>query len=104
MQIIFKNQLLLDLYTGRKVNNFKIQKVIIKKFIIVINELSAIKEIDELKKHIGLNYKKLKGDMKGVSSVRLNRKFRLLFNELSLDSEQSKIEVLEILEISNHYE
>jgi len=101
VQIIFKNQLLLDLYTERKVNNFKIQKSIIKKFRIVVKQFCAIKKIDDLKNHIGLNYKKLKGDMNGISSVRLNRKFRILFKELPLDSEQSQIE---ILEISNHYE
>jgi len=104
VQIIFKSQHLLNLYSETKDNNFKIQKTIVKKFRRVVKELYAIKKIDDLRNHVGLNYKKLKGDMRGISSVRLNRKFRILFNELSLDSDQSQIEILEILEISNHYE
>ena len=49
-----------------------------------------------------LNYEVLKGDKKGISSVRINRQYRLEFTVRDVMNEQI-ITVCRLLDISNHY-
>jgi proteic killer suppression protein len=49
-----------------------------------------------------LNYEVLKGDKKGISSVRINRQYRLEFTVREVVNEQI-ITVCRLLDISNHY-
>ena len=49
-----------------------------------------------------LNYEVLQGDKKGVSSVRINRQYRLEFTVRDILGEQI-VTVCRLLEISNHY-
>jgi len=49
-----------------------------------------------------LNYEVLKGDKKGISSVRINRQYRLEFTVRDVVNEQI-ITVCRLLDISNHY-
>lgn len=48
-----------------------------------------------------LNYEVLQGDKKGVSSVRINRQYRLEFTVRDILGEQI-VTVCRLLEISNH--
>ena len=43
------------------------------------------------------------GDKKGVSSVRINDQYRIVFNEI-LQGEQTIAEIVSIAELSNHYQ
>ena len=49
-----------------------------------------------------LNYEMLQGDKKGISSVRINIKYRLEFTVWEVLGEQV-ITVCRLLDISNHY-
>lgn len=103
MIIIFKDQLLIDLYNGAKVNNrqFRSNPKLISKFQLVIFTLKKVNNIFQLNQYHGLHYEKLKGNLKNYSSVRLDRKYRLIFREVT-DGVDNVI-ALEIIEISNHY-
>jgi proteic killer suppression protein len=52
----------------------------------------------------GLNFEKLKGDLKGYYSIRLNQQYRLLFRVENEEQENIKIEIVEVTDISKHYE
>ena len=50
-----------------------------------------------------LNYEKLKGDKKGLSSLRINNQYRLEFREIPNQSNQMIIEICSLVDIINHY-
>ncbi len=58
--------------------------------------------IEQLYPIHSLNYEVLHGDKKGVSSVRINRQYRLEFTVRDVMGEQI-VTVCRLLEISNHY-
>lgn len=49
-----------------------------------------------------LNYEVLKGDKKGVSSIRVNNKYRIEFT-VKETMDEPIITVCNIIELSNHY-
>ena len=51
-----------------------------------------------------LNYEVLKGNKKGISSIRIDKKYRLEFLISTHSSGESIITLYSILDISNHYE
>ena len=55
-----------------------------------------------LLKFNSLNYEKLKGDKKGLSSVRINNQYRIEFEEIA-EENQNIITICKISELSNHY-
>lgn len=103
MKIIFKDQLLVELYDGTKVNNrmFRSNPKLISKFQLLILKLKQVNNISQLYQFHGLHYEKLKGNLNGYSSVRIDRQYRLIFREIIADINSDV--VLEIIEISNHY-
>jgi proteic killer suppression protein len=50
-----------------------------------------------------LNYEKLKGDKKGLSSMRINDQYRLEFREICGPNDTPEIEVCSLTDITNHY-
>lgn len=50
-----------------------------------------------------LNYEKLKGDKRGLSSLRINNQYRLEFREIPNQSNQMIIEICSLVDITNHY-
>lgn len=106
MEIIFKNQLLIDLYEGKKVKNkeFSSNPSLVKQYIKTIEKLKSVNKIEQLFQFNGLNYEKLKGNRKNQSSVRVNKQYRLIFEECKSDKEPYEIVLLEIEELSKHYE
>lgn len=103
MKIIFKDQLLVDLYDGTKVNNriFRSNPKLITKFQLLILKLKQANNLSQLYQFNGLHYEKLKGNLNGYSSVRIDRQYRLIFREII--TEIDHVIALEIIEISNHY-
>lgn len=99
MEIVIKDQKLLELYIGNR--SKKIQPAIVKKFKDVVYSLSKCRRIEDLNEYKGLRYEKLKGNLAGYSAVRLNNKYRLVFREVIINNQ---VGLLEILEISNHYQ
>jgi len=106
MEINFKSQLLIDLYEGKNVSDkeFKSNKELVRQYIKTINKLTAAKTIEQLFQFAGLNYEKLKGNLKGKSSVRINKQYRLIFEEVTDDASPPKVILLNLVEISKHYQ
>ena len=59
--------------------------------------------MEQLFQFHGLNYEKLKGNLAGYSSVRINKQYRLIFEEVSNTNEPFEIVLLKLEEISKHY-
>lgn len=64
--------------------------------------LSSANVITDLFRNNSLNYEVLQGDKKGISSVRIDRQYRLEFTVREELNEQI-ITVCSLLDISNHY-
>lgn len=64
--------------------------------------LSSANVITDLFRNNSLNYEVLQGDKKGISSVRIDRQYRLEFTVREELNEQI-ITVCRLLDISNHY-
>ncbi len=58
--------------------------------------------ITDLFRNNALNYEALQGDKVGISSVRINRKYRLEFTVREAMNEQI-VTICRLLDISNHY-
>lgn len=109
MEIEFKCQSLADLYEDKPTTDkrFKSNKKLVGKYIKTVDKLKIVTRIEDLYQLHSLNYEKLKGDLVGHSSVRIDDKYRLIFEEITSTPEQSgaitPIVILRIEEISNHY-
>lgn len=64
--------------------------------------MKSVPDIESLKRYNSLNYETLKGDKKGISSVRVNTKYRIEFT-ISDSVEEPVVIVCNIIELSNHY-
>jgi proteic killer suppression protein len=69
-----------------------------------INKLKSVTRVEQLFQINSLRYEKKQGNLKGVSAVRINDQYRLLFHEVASDSETLVIDLFEIEDISKHYE
>lgn len=105
MIIVFKSQLLIDLYDKKKTNNklFRSNPHLISKFQSVIFKMKVSDHVNQLKQYPGLHYERLRGNMNGYCSIRLDKKYRLIFREVYSEIKMDLISYLEIIEISNHY-
>lgn len=105
MNISFKSKILFDLYEGRGVTKKQFRSIpsIVKKYQQIIFIFKIIEKISDLYSYPGLHYEKLKGNMNMYSSIRLNKKYRLIFREVHSNLDFGIIDTLEIIEISNHY-
>ncbi len=61
-----------------------------------------VPNVISLMKYNSLNYEKLKGDKKGLSSVRVNNQYRIEFQEFQKDGETIAT-ICNITDLSNHY-
>lgn len=105
MNIYFKSQILFDLYEGRGTTNKQFRSIpyIVKKFQLVVVIIINIEKLSDLYSYPGLRYEKLKGNLNMYSSIRLNKKYRLIFREVHSNLDFGIVDTLEIIEISNHY-
>lgn len=106
MEIVFNNQLLIDLYVGNKVTDkqFRSNSALIKQYIKTVKKLESVQKPEQLFQYHGLNYEKLKGKRAGQSSVRINQQYRLIFEEIVSEKEPFEIIIFKLEEISKHYE
>ena len=63
------------------------QPQIINKYVRVIDIMMSLPDTLSLMKINSLNYEKLKGDKKGLSSVRVNDRYRIEFEEYTVDGQ-----------------
>lgn len=104
MLIEFDKEYLLELYTNGKTGDkkYRYQPEVVRGYQKVVFLLSSANTVTDLFRNNALNYEVLKGDKKGISSVRINRQYRLEFTVREIMNEQV-ITVCRLLDISNHY-
>lgn len=104
MIVTFDKEYLESLYTKGKSDDkkYRFQPEVIKLYKKRIDLLKRTKRIEELFLFNSLNYEVLKGDKNGVSSIRVNDKYRIEFVVSNQDAE-TIVYICNILELSNHY-
>lgn len=105
MYIEFEKEYLRELYETGKCSNkkYRFQPEIIKAYKRCVEKLIAAHNTETLYRLHSLNYEVLVGDKAGISSVRINDKYRLEFRIENISDEQVLTLCL-ILEITNHYQ
>jgi proteic killer suppression protein len=105
MEIVFEKEYLSELYYEGKTSDKKhrFQPQVTKKYKKCIDTLAGAISIEDLYPIYSLCYEVLKGDKKGISSVRVNDQYRIEFTTCKIESE-TVATVCNIIELSNHYE
>lgn len=105
MIVTFEKEYLRDLYKNGKTADKKhrFQPEIVRKYRQCISLMRRVPDINALAKYNGLNLENLQGDKQGISSIRINRQYRIEFTVTNNGIEPVAI-VCNILELSNHYE
>lgn len=106
MEIKFQKTYLEEIYEGntKAYKEYKSNKQLVSQYVKTINKLKSITKIEQLYQIKSLRYEKLTGNLKGLSSVAVNMQYRILFKELASISNELIIDILEIEELSKHYE
>lgn len=104
MEIKFEKEYLKQLYeTGTATDKkYRFQPQIVKKYRKTIDMLEAADGVGDLYKFNSLNYEMLRGNKKGISSVRVNNQYRIEFTATQVVSE-TVVTICNIIELSNHY-
>lgn len=103
MEIYFNEKYLRDLYTtGKADKKHRFQPQIVKKYIRIIDLMRMENNVLGLAKYNSLNYEKLTGDKRGLSSVRVNDQYRIEFEEQT-ENGNTVATICNIIELSNHY-
>ncbi|HCC51222.1 MAG TPA: addiction module killer protein [Porphyromonadaceae bacterium] len=105
MKVEFEKKYLLDLYVTGKTTDKKhrFQPQIVNGYVKCVRMLINAERMEELFTYNSLNYEKLQGDKKGLSSVRINNQYRLEFREKFNPNNIPEIEICELTDITNHY-
>jgi proteic killer suppression protein len=105
MEVTFEKKYLRELYEFEKTSDKKhrFQPQIINGYLKCVKALQRVKRMEDLFLIKSLNYEKLKGDNKGLSSLRINDQYRLEFREISSLNDQTVIELCALTDITNHY-
>jgi proteic killer suppression protein len=104
MIVTFEEKYLQELYETGKTTDKKhrFQPEIVRKYQYCIRYLLGASCIETLYSINALNYEVLKGNKAGISSVRVNKQYRIEFT-ISNNEVESIVTVCNILELSNHY-
>lgn len=104
MFIEFDKDYLRELFEQGRTSDKKhrYQPEVIKGYQKAVASLKRAINVEMLYRLNSLKYEVLKGDKKGISSVRINRQYRLEFTVRDVVNEQI-ITVCRLLDISNHY-
>ena len=104
MIVTFEEKYLQELYeTGKTTNKkYRFQPEIVRKYQHCIKYLIGASCIEALYSVNALNYEVLKGEKAGISSIRVNKQYRIEFT-VTDNGVDSIVTVCNILELSNHY-
>ena len=105
MVILFDKVYLKDLYCSGKTadKKYRFQPEIVRRYVKVVNTMKNAGDINDLMRIGGLHYERLAGNKKGLSSVRVNDKYRIEFVEKS-EGENKIATICNITELTNHYQ
>ena len=103
MNILFQKKYLEDLYVSPKLGKKpKFSKSVIKGFKETIRILKLIDTSRDLYDFKSFHFEKLKGELQGSHSIRIDKKYRLIFR---IEKDEILIEeVLIIEDLTNHYD
>lgn len=104
MIIAFDKEYLRDLYeTGKTTDKkYRFQPEVIKKYRLCVKTLQNAEKIEDLFVINSLNYQILKGNKQAVSSIRVNKQYRIEF-VVTENEVEPILYVCSIIELSNHY-
>lgn len=104
MIVTFEQEYLRELYVEGRASSKKhrFQPQVVKKYIRTVDLMKALANVQCLTQYGGLHYEHLHGDKEGLASVRINDQYRIEFREIH-DGDQQVAEVVNIIELSNHY-
>ncbi len=105
MIVEFEKEYLKELFEVGKCSNkkYRFQPEVITAYGKRVLTLMAANSIEELYSFGALHYEVLIGDKKGISSIRINKKYRLEFRVNTTVSGETIITFCTLTEISNHY-
>ena len=104
MNVEFEKEYLAELYEKGKTDDKKhrFQPQIVNGYLKCVKALLNASRMEDLYQYTSLNYEKLKGDKKGLSSLRINDQYRLEFREITNAGNQAVIEICSLVDITNH--
>jgi proteic killer suppression protein len=104
MRIRFEKEYLADLYYEGKTTDKKhrYQPDVIKRYRFCVDALKDAVVVEDLYDSNGLHYEVLKGDKKGLESIRVNNKYRIEFKTQILHTVPVAV-LCDIIALSNHY-
>ena len=104
MEIKFDKEYLSELYYDGCCSDKKhrFQPDIARRYQRCIDLMESVPTIESLYQYHALNYEMLTGDRKGISSIRVNKQYRIEFTVTKVESE-TLVTICNILELSNHY-
>jgi len=99
MIVVFDKQYLRDLYfEGESDKKHRFQPDIVRRYKRGIDYIKAANRPEDLFLVPSLHYEVLKGDKKGISSIRVNDQYRIEFTV-----SEELVTVCNVLDLSNHY-
>ena len=105
MRVFFEKDSLQNLYeygeSGDKKHRY--QPGVIKKYAKIVDLMFTSPNVLSLARYNSLHYEKLLGDKAGLSSVRVNDKYRIEFEE-RVEGPETIATIVNITELSNHYQ
>jgi len=104
MTVTFEEKYLQELYETGKTTSKKhrFQPEIVRKYQHCITLMRRVPDTNSLSKYSGLNFENLQGDKEGISSVRVNKQYRIEFT-VTDNGVEPVATVCNIIELSNHY-
>ena len=105
MKVEFEKEYLHELYnTGKTTDKrHRYQPQVVNGYIKCVKALVDAEKMEELFGYNSLRYEKLKGNKKGLSSLRINDQYRLEFREIVNPNNIPEIEICSLIDITNHY-
>jgi proteic killer suppression protein len=105
MDVKFEKEYLRELYEKGRASDKKhrFQPQVVNGYLKCVRVLDEAIKIEDLFQSNALNYKKLSGDKKGLSSLRINKQYRLEFREIPSPTDKTVIEICSLVDITNHY-
>ena len=104
MYVTFEKTYLQELYEQGQTEDKKhrYQPDIVRRYQSCIDLMYSVPDVVSLAKYNSLHYEVLRGDKAGISSIRVNNKYRIEFTVID-GIEESTVTVCNIIELSNHY-
>ena len=104
MEIRFEKEYLSELYYTAKTKDKKhrFQPNIIKRYIRTVDIMESVQSTEDLYRFNALNYEVLQGDKKGLESVRVGDKYRIIFKSEKIVS-STVLTICNLIDLTNHY-